>query len=103
MLGSSPAAVVNAGTGQSSVTSNMLPAAISRRFDFGATVAMMDKDVTLGLEEAHALDVPMWAIEQVGRVWRFAASHGMAASDITELVRLMEGWAGIGIGGSVPE
>jgi 3-hydroxyisobutyrate dehydrogenase-like beta-hydroxyacid dehydrogenase len=59
----------------------------------------MDKDVTLGLEEAQALGVPMWATEQVGQVWRFAASHGMAASDITELVRLMEGWASIGIGG----
>ncbi|MBL6459063.1 NAD(P)-dependent oxidoreductase [Belnapia sp. T6] len=92
------AAVVNAGTGRSFVTSDMLPVAISRRFDFGATVTVMDKDVALGLEEARALGVPMWAIEQVGRVWRFAASHGMAASDITELVRLMEGWAGTEIG-----
>jgi 3-hydroxyisobutyrate dehydrogenase-like beta-hydroxyacid dehydrogenase len=97
------AAVVNAGTGRSFVTGAMLPAAIERRFGFGATVAVMDKDVTLGLAEAQALGVPMWAIEQAGRVWRFAASHGMAARDITELVRLMEDWADVGIGKPAPD
>jgi 3-hydroxyisobutyrate dehydrogenase len=54
----------------------------------------MDKDVALGLEEARAQDVPMWAIEQAARVWRFAASQAAAGQDLSELARLMEGWAG---------
>lgn len=86
--------VVNAGTGRSFVTSDIMPAVLSGRFGFGAAISVVDKDVSLGLEEARALGVPMWGIEQAARVWRFAASQGMAADDISELARLMERWAG---------
>jgi 3-hydroxyisobutyrate dehydrogenase-like beta-hydroxyacid dehydrogenase len=88
------AAVVNGGTGRSFVSSDMLPAVLSGRFGFGATIAVIDKDVTLGLEEAQAQGVPMWVIEQAARVWRFAATQGMAQDDISELAKLMERWAG---------
>jgi 3-hydroxyisobutyrate dehydrogenase len=88
------AAVINTGTGRSFVTSDVLPRVLSRRFGFGATVAVMDKDMSLGLEEARALGVPMWAVEQAARVWRFAASHGQAGDDISELAKLLEHWAG---------
>lgn len=86
--------VVNAGTGRSFVSSDMMPAVLSRRFGFGAAIAVVDKDVSLGLEEARALEVPMWGIEQAARVWRFAASQGAAGDDISELARFMERWAG---------
>jgi len=89
--------VVNAGTGRSFVSSDIMPAVLSRRFGFGAAIAVVDKDVSLGLEEAQALGVPMWGIEQAARVWHFAASHGMAVDDISELARLMECWAGVEI------
>ena len=91
--------VVNAGTGRSFVTSDMVPAVLSRRFGFGAAISMVDKDVALGLEEARAQEVPMWGIEQAARVWRFAATQGMAKDDISELARLMERWAGAEIRG----
>lgn len=91
--------VVNAGTGRSFVSSDMMPAVLSRRFGFGASIAVVDKDVTLGLEEARALEVPMWGIEQAARVWRFAACQGAAGDDISELARLMERWAGTEIRG----
>ncbi len=91
--------VVNAGTGRSFVTTDMMPAVLDRRFGFGATIAVVDKDVRLGLEEAAALGVPMWVIEQAARLWRFAATQGMAGDDISELARLVEGWAGAEIRG----
>jgi 3-hydroxyisobutyrate dehydrogenase-like beta-hydroxyacid dehydrogenase len=91
--------VVNAGTGRSFVSSDMMPAVLSRRFAFGAAISVVDKDVTLGLEEARALGVPMWGIEQAARVWRFASTQGMAKDDISELARLMERWAGAEIRG----
>ena len=91
--------VVNAGTGRSFVTSDMMPAVLSRRFGFGAAISVVDKDVALGLEEARAQEVPMWGIEQAARVWRFAATQGMAKDDISELARLMERWAGAEIRG----
>ena len=91
--------VVNAGTGRSFVTSDMMPAVLSRRFGFGAAISVVDKDVALGLEEARAQEVPMWGIEQAARVWRFATTQGMAKDDISELARLMERWAGAEIRG----
>ena len=86
--------VVNAGTGRSFVSSDIMPAVVDRRFGFGAAISVVDKDVALGLDEARSLGVPMWGIEQAARVWRFAASQGMAKDDISELARLMERWAG---------
>ena len=91
--------VLNAGTGRSFVTTDMMPSVLSRRFGFGAAISVVDKDVHLGLEEARALGVPMWGVEQAARVWRFAATQGMAQDDISELARLMEGWAGAEIRG----
>jgi len=86
--------VVNTGTGRSFISDMVMPRVLSGEFGFGATIAVVDKDVALGLEEARAQDVPMWGLEQAARVWRFAASQGMAGDDIAELVKLMEGWAG---------
>lgn len=86
--------VVNAGTGRSFVSSDIMPAVVDRRFGFGAAISVVDKDVALGLDEARSLGVPMWCIEQAARVWRFAAAQGMAKDDISELARLMERWAG---------
>jgi 3-hydroxyisobutyrate dehydrogenase len=93
------AEVVNTGTGRSFASSDILPAVLSRKFAFGATIAVVAKDVGLGIEEAHALGVPMWGLEQAARVWAFAAGQGMAQEDMTELAKLMERWAGAEIRG----
>jgi 3-hydroxyisobutyrate dehydrogenase len=89
--------MVQAGTGRSFVGDGVMPRVLSGAFDFGAAIAIVDKDVMLGLEEAKAQGVPMWGIEQAARVWRFAASQGMAQDDVSELAKLMEGWAGAAI------
>jgi 3-hydroxyisobutyrate dehydrogenase len=86
--------VVNAGTGRSFAADAIMPRVLSGAFGFGATIDVVDKDVALGLEEARSLGVPMWGIEQAARLWRFAASQGAGGDDISELVRIMEGWAG---------
>jgi 3-hydroxyisobutyrate dehydrogenase-like beta-hydroxyacid dehydrogenase len=86
--------VVNAGTGRSFASSDVMPAVLSGQFRSGATIAVLDKDVALGLEEARSLEVPMWGIEQAARLWRFAASQGRGGDDISELARIMEAWAG---------
>ncbi|MBR0669693.1 NAD(P)-dependent oxidoreductase [Neoroseomonas soli] len=86
--------LVNAGTGRSYVSSDIMPTVLSGRFGFGATVAVMEKDVALGLEEAAVQGVPMWTIEQAARVWRFGLTHGAEAQDIAEYARQIEAWAG---------
>ena len=86
--------MVNAGTGRSFASSDVMPTILGGKLRFGATIAVLDKDVGLGLDEAKAFDVPMWGIEQAARLWRFAASQGKGAEDLAELVRIVEGWAG---------
>lgn len=95
------AQVVNASSGRSMVSETMLPESIlTGRFDFGATVAIMEKDVALGISEAARLGVPMWTIEQSARLWHFAATQGMAGEDITALIRLTESWTGTRVRGA---
>jgi 3-hydroxyisobutyrate dehydrogenase len=91
--------VVNAGTGRSYVSEQVMECILSRRFGYGATIDVLDKDVSLGLEEARRLNVPMWGLEQTSRLWRFAASQGAGARDMSELVTFMEAWAGAEICG----
>ena len=86
--------MVQAGTGRSFVGDGFMPKVLSGSFDFGAAISIVDKDVMLGLDEAKALGVPMWAVEQAARVWRFAASQGMAGEDVSRLASLLEGWGG---------
>ena len=86
--------LVNAGTGRSYVSTDVMDQVLSGRFAFGATVSVLDKDIALGVQTASELGVPMWTIEQAARVWRFAASHGQAGEDMTALAKLIEGWAG---------
>ncbi len=90
-------AMVNAGTGRSVATERVLEEVLSGRFAFGAALSVLDKDVGLGLTEAAALDVPMWTLEQAARVWRFAATQGAGADDVTVIARFMERWAGVEI------
>ncbi len=91
--------VVNAGTGRSYVSEQVMECILSRRFGYGATIDVLDKDVSLGLEEAKSLNVPMWGLEQTSRLWRFAASQGAGARDMSELATFMEAWAGTKIFG----
>ncbi len=86
--------MVNAGTGRSMVTEKVMEEVLSGRFAFGAALSILDKDVRLGVAEATALGVPMWTLEQMARVWRFAAVQGAAAEDLTVIARMMEGWTG---------
>lgn len=87
-------AMVNAGTGRSMVTEQVMQQVLSGRFAFGAALSILDKDMTHGLEEAAALGVPMWVLEQAARLWRFAATQGDPKADITTLAKLLEGWGG---------
>jgi 3-hydroxyisobutyrate dehydrogenase-like beta-hydroxyacid dehydrogenase len=91
-------AVLNASTGRSMVSAEIVPRSVlTGTFDFGASVAIMEKDVSLGLAEASRLSVPMWTLEQSARLWRFAMTQGRTAEDLTALIQVMEGWAGVSV------
>jgi 3-hydroxyisobutyrate dehydrogenase-like beta-hydroxyacid dehydrogenase len=88
--------VINVSTGRNSATLDKVPRAVlPGTFDYGAKLSTMYKDVAQGLDEAHALGVPMWTHETVAQLWRLGVQQGMGDQDFTSLIKLMEGWAGV--------
>jgi 3-hydroxyisobutyrate dehydrogenase-like beta-hydroxyacid dehydrogenase len=51
--------------------------------------------VKLCLEEAEALNVPMWLGSAVRQLWQVAHGELGAASDFTQIVQCIEKWAGV--------
>lgn len=88
--------VINAGTGRNSASQDKFPrAVVPRKFDFGFTNGLMYKDVKLCLEEAEAMNVPMWVASAVRQSWFLACSELGAHEDFTTLVKYLEKWAGV--------
>jgi 3-hydroxyisobutyrate dehydrogenase-like beta-hydroxyacid dehydrogenase len=93
--------VINAGSGRNTATEAKFPqAVIPRRFDFGFATGLMLKDVKLCLDEAETQQVPMWVGSAVRQLWQFASQSLGPQSDITELVKCFEQWAGVEVGGN---
>lgn len=91
---------VNASTGRNTATMEKFPASIlPRTFDYGGKVSIMYKDVALCLEEAKGLGVPMWIGSNVVQMWFHAMSEGRGEDDYTTLLKTIEGWAGVTVGG----
>jgi 3-hydroxyisobutyrate dehydrogenase-like beta-hydroxyacid dehydrogenase len=92
---------VNASTGRNSATMDKFPASVlTRSFDYGGKLSTMYKDVLLCLEEARELNVPMWVGSNVVQLWFHAMTQGRGSDDYTTLVKMIEAWAGVIIGGN---
>jgi 3-hydroxyisobutyrate dehydrogenase-like beta-hydroxyacid dehydrogenase len=92
---------VNASTGRNTATSEKFPASIlTRSFDYGGKLSTMYKDVSLCLEEAKQLNVPMWVGANVVNLWFHAMTQGRGEDDYTTLVKMIEEWAGVTVGGN---
>ena len=95
--------VINAGSGRSWVSEIAYPKhVVSRRYDQNFRTELMHKDVTLCLQEAERVDVPMWLGANVRQFWQFAMTQGMASSDCSRIAALIEEWAGIEAPTSAP-
>ena len=92
---------VNASTGRNSATMDKFPAAVlTRSFDYGGKLSTMYKDVLLCLEEARELNVPMWVGSNVVQLWFHAMTQGRGNDDYTTLIKMIEDWAGVVVGGN---
>jgi len=88
--------VLNASTGRSLVTTDIVPKAVlPGTFDFGAATSIMSKDAELGVAEAHALGVQIWTIEHAARLWHLGVLQGLGNKDMTTLITLLEGLSGV--------
>ncbi len=92
--------VLNASSGRNSATQDKIPKhVLNRKFDFGFANALSFKDVRLCLDEAEALGVPMVVGAAVRQMLSITHQSLGAGADCTELVKVVENWAGCRIGG----
>ena len=92
--------VLNASSGRNSATQDKIPQhVLNRRFDFGFANALSFKDVRLCLDEAEALGVPMVVGAAVRQMLSITQQLQGETADCTELVKVVENWAGCQIGG----
>jgi len=92
--------VINAGTGRNSATVDKFPRAVlPRTFDFGFATGLAFKDIRLCLDEAEALGVPMVVGSAVRQMLCATQALYGPDSDFTCLVKTVEAWAKVEVGG----
>ena len=91
--------VINASSGRNSATQDKIPKhVLNRRFDFGFANALSFKDVRLCLEEAEALGVPMVVGAAVRQMLSITQQVCGPDADVTDMIKVLEGWSGCRIG-----
>jgi 3-hydroxyisobutyrate dehydrogenase-like beta-hydroxyacid dehydrogenase len=96
--------VINAGSGRNTATEDKFPRAIlPRSFDYGFALGLMTKDVKLCIDEADALQVPMWIGQAVKQLWLYGLGQGGPDQDFTALITHIEKWSGVTVGGKPPK
>jgi len=94
--------VINAGSGRNTATQDKFPRCVlPRRFDFGFATELLYKDVRLCLAEGETLGIPMIVGSAVRQLSSIVKATQGSDSDITEIVRTSEQWAGVEIGAVV--
>jgi 3-hydroxyisobutyrate dehydrogenase-like beta-hydroxyacid dehydrogenase len=92
---------INVSTGRNSATMDKFPASVlTRTFDYGGKLSTMYKDIFLCLEEARELNVPMWVGTNVVQLWFQAMTQGRGNEDYTTLIKMIEEWSGVVVGGN---
>lgn len=92
--------IINAGSGRNSATQDKFPRAIlPRTFDFGFAVGLSYKDVSLCVDEAMAMGVPMVAGALVRQMLAVTQAKFGPGSDLTSITRVVEEWAGVEVKG----
>jgi len=92
--------VINAGSGMNTASRDKFPRAIlPRSFDYGFPRELMTKDVRLCVEESEALGMPMWIGQAVKQMWLYGLAQGGQEQDFTELIKHIEKWSGVTVGG----
>ncbi len=91
--------VLNASSGRNSATQDKIPKhVLNRQFDFGFANALSFKDVRLCLDEAEALGVPMVVGAAVRQMLSITQQMFGPDADCTEMIKVVEQWAGCRIG-----
>jgi 3-hydroxyisobutyrate dehydrogenase len=88
--------VLNSSSGRNTASEDKFPKhVLPRTFGAGFRMELMNKDVQLCLAEAQRQGVPMVLGGAVGQLWALAAATAPEGADCTEIVRVVEDWAGV--------
>lgn len=83
-------------SGRNSATDDKFPRhVLPRTFGAGFRTELMNKDVQLCLAEAQRHGVPMMVGGSVAQLWSLAAATADDGADCTEIVQMVEQWAGV--------
>jgi 3-hydroxyisobutyrate dehydrogenase-like beta-hydroxyacid dehydrogenase len=83
-------------SGRNSATDDKFPRhVLPRTFGAGFRTELMNKDVQLCLAEAQRQGVPMMLGGSVAQLWSLAAATADDGADCTEIVQMVERWAGV--------
>ena len=83
--------VLNNGTGRNFTTLAVFgPVMQSRKFDFGATMEILNKDIELAIQQGESLGIPMWVCQAARLVFKHAAFKGGAAQDLSRILEFVE-------------
>ena len=92
---------INAGSGRNYVTMQSLGDVIlPRKFDFGAPIHILMKDVDLAIAQGEELGVPMWVCQAARLVYKHAIFSGAANDDISTLIQHVERASGFQLPGT---
>jgi 3-hydroxyisobutyrate dehydrogenase len=93
--------VINASSGRSNSSMNLFPERVlTRAFPRTFKVALLDKDVGIAAGLARDEGVPAPLIQLTAELFRVAHLALGEEADHVEAARVVEGWAGVEIGGS---
>lgn len=91
---------INSSTGRNTFTSDKIPQSVlTRSFDYGGKFSIIYKDVRLCLDEARALEVPMWVGHSVMQLWFQGMLEGRSNDDYTTITKMIEDWSGVTVDG----
>jgi 3-hydroxyisobutyrate dehydrogenase-like beta-hydroxyacid dehydrogenase len=92
--------IINSSSGRNTATTHKIPnEVLTRRFHVGFANKLSHKDVTLCIEEAAYMGIPMPVSVAIREMLAITTATFGDGADISDVARLLEQWAGITIKG----
>ena len=90
--------VINASSGKNSATERKIPNhVLTRSFDYGGAMYIIEKDLDLWRREAEAYEAPMWLGTNIRTLFLQAMNEFGRDKDMTVLAKTLENLAGVEI------
>jgi 3-hydroxyisobutyrate dehydrogenase-like beta-hydroxyacid dehydrogenase len=87
--------ILNNSAAKSGLISFKAPFVFRRDFSTAFSTKWMHKDISLALDSAQAMDLPMPLTSQTKQMFQAAISEGYGDDDMCSTIRVLEHWAGV--------